>query len=162
MKVFGNWVVDAFFSSTLHKQLWVWWCPFRAGRSASIKNACAGEDTTVWQSSIWEKISKQSAQAVINSKTSWKCAIFFIIIKLSLLLGEEEMCVLKAYPHSVWLKKLPCRSSRGKRGETRSDAEAVPDGEALAYLSTYSIATPVKNLHGEREELRKRTFWRKV
>jgi hypothetical protein len=53
---------------------------------------------------------------------------------------------------------LPCRSSLGKRGETRSNAEAVPDGEALTYLSIYSIATPVKNLRGEREELRKRAF----
>ena len=34
-------------------------------------------------------------------KNLLKMCHLFHIIKLSLLLGEEEMCVLKAYPHSV-------------------------------------------------------------
>ena len=48
---------------------------------------------------------RKNIEAISSSRNKLKnllkmCHLFHII-KRSLLLGEEEMCVLKAYPHSV-------------------------------------------------------------
>ena len=48
---------------------------------------------------------RKNIEAISSSRNKLKnllkmCHLFHII-KLSLLFGEEEMCVLKAYPHSV-------------------------------------------------------------